>query len=210
MPHINSVGSLKEEFRPGDVVIPDQIVDRTRGRANTFFGRGIAAHVNFADPFCSVLGAQLKSAVASADSSVVVHSGGTYVCIEGPAFSTRAESQLYRSWGCDIIGMTAIPEAKLAREAGISYATLALVTDYDCWRTSDSDVDVTDILRILQQNSALACKVVACVAPQLASMQVPDQISQSLSAAILTQPDLIPEKTREELAPIVSNALSSM
>src|SRR5687767_4438006 len=155
----SAVGSLKEEYKPMDLVIPDQFLDRTRGRISTFFGSGLVAHVGFAHPFCRPLSA---IAFASAQSSgAAVHKGGTYVCMEGPQFSTLAESMLYRSWGMDIIGMTNLQEAKLAREAEICYATVALVTDYDCWHPSHDEVTVDMIVANLTQNARMAQQVIA-------------------------------------------------
>ncbi|MGH7895157.1 MAG: S-methyl-5'-thioadenosine phosphorylase, partial [Candidatus Binatia bacterium] len=155
---VSAVGSLREEIHPGHVVVPDQFIDRTRSRMaeSTFFGRGIVAHVQFADPFCAPLSRAL--AAAARGQGATVHEGGVYVCIEGPHFSTRAESHLYRSWGAHVIGMTNLQEAKLAREAEMSYATLALVTDYDCWHVSHASVTVEQIIRNLQKNAEAAHK----------------------------------------------------
>jgi 5'-methylthioadenosine phosphorylase len=147
---VSAVGSMKENIRPGDFVLPDQFIDRTTQRLNSFFDQGIVAHVAFADPICATLSSLLSK--ASEGVSVKVHRPGTYLCIEGPQFSTRAESLLYRKWGVDVIGMTNIPEAKLAREAELCYATLALVTDYDCWHETEDDVSVGAILAIMRQN----------------------------------------------------------
>ncbi len=156
---LSAVGSLKEEHRPLDFVIPDQFVDRTRGRISTFFGDGLVAHVSFADPVCPQLSVTAEAACRTV--AVNVKRGGTYICMEGPAFSTKAESNLYRSWNMDVIGMTNLQEAKLAREAEICYVTIAMVTDYDCWHEGHDAVEVTDIIRVLQQNAANACKVIA-------------------------------------------------
>ena len=155
----SAVGSLKEEYKPLDLVIPDQFVDRTRGRVSTFFGQGLVAHVGFAHPFCSILSDLAVSAARSA--SATVHKGGTYVCMEGPQFSTLAESRLYRSWGMDIIGMTNLQEAKLAREAEICYTTIALVTDYDCWHPEHDQVTVEMIIANLTENAKTAQAVIA-------------------------------------------------
>src|ERR1700742_4104816 len=155
---VSAVGSLKEEHKPTDFVIPDQFIDRTFARASTFFGEGIVAHVAFGDPICAPLANVLKQACDTV--GVVGKLGGTYVCMEGPQFSTRAESNLYRSWGADVIGMTNLQEAKLAREAEICYATMAMVTDYDCWREGHDDVTVDQIVAVLHQNSDNAQKVV--------------------------------------------------
>src|ERR1700685_4447625 len=158
---VSAVGSLKEEHKPTDFVIPDQFIDRTFARVGTFFGDGIVAHVGFGDPVCSVVAAAPEGAGgACAGVGVVGKRGGTYVCMEGPQFSTRAESNLYRSWGADVIGMTNLQEAKLAREAEISYATLAMVTDYDCWREGHDAVTIEEIVAVLHQNAANAAKVV--------------------------------------------------
>ncbi|MFM1847640.1 MAG: hypothetical protein RL417_1114, partial [Pseudomonadota bacterium] len=152
---VSAVGSLREELPPGTVVIPDQLIDRTVGRRSTFFGEGLAAHVGFAEPYCSTLRGVLARVAApiAREGNFNVVSGGTYVCMEGPAFSTRAESHLYRHWGASLIGMTALPEAKLAREAELAYATLALVTDYDCWKGDGHDVDVVQVLKTMETNS---------------------------------------------------------
>ncbi len=151
---VSAVGSLREEIAPGHVVVPDQFIDRTRHRPDTFFGRGIVAHVGFADPICPRL-ARLVADAARTEQAAV-HVGRVYVCMEGPQFSTRAESHLYRSWGGDVIGMTNLQEAKLAREAEICFVTLALATDYDCWNTAHADVEIGDVLRVLKQNVELA------------------------------------------------------
>src|SRR5499426_2328297 len=162
---VSAVGSLREEIAPGHVVVPDQFIDRTRGRQSTFFGRGVVAHVQFADPVCPAL-SKAVGAAARAEGATV-HQGGVYVCMEGPAFSTRAESHLYRSWGAQVIGMTNLQEAKLAREAELCFATLALATDYDCWRTGHADVAIDEILRVLAANADLARRTVAAVAATL-------------------------------------------
>src|SRR5579872_3464089 len=155
---LSAVGSLKEEHKPTDFVIVDQFIDRTFHRASTFFGEGVVAHVAFGDPVCGELGPVLAEACAAAQ--VTAKRGGTYVCMEGPQFSTRAESNLYRSWGADVIGMTNLQEAKLAREAEICYATVAMVTDYDCWREGHDDVTVEQVIRVLNTNSGNAARVV--------------------------------------------------
>ena len=156
---LSAVGSLKEEHRPLDFVIPDQFFDRTRGRISTFFGEGLVAHISFADPICPQLAETVASACAAA--GVTAKKGGTYLCMEGPAFSTKAESNVYRSWGMDVIGMTNLQEAKLAREAEICYVTVAMVTDYDCWHADHDAVTVNDIIANLVKNAENACKVVA-------------------------------------------------
>jgi len=164
---ISAVGSLREDIEPGHVVVPDQFIDRTKGRISTFFGDGIVAHVSFADPFCPILSERAASAAAQAGATV--HRGGTYVCMEGPQFSTRAESHMYRSWGGDVIGMTNLQEAKLAREAEICFATLALATDYDCWRSGEATVEIEEVLAILAANSELAKRTVCLFSEVVAS-----------------------------------------
>jgi len=196
----SAVGSLQERYRPLDIVVPDQFLDRTRGRVSTFFGGGIVAHVGFARPFCPLLS---DIAVTSATkTNATVHRGGTYVCMEGPQFSTLAESKLYRTWGMDVIGMTNLQEAKLAREAEICYATLALVTDYDCWHESHDDVTVEMIIEILNQNAAAAQRVVAEVVARL-PVDRSCECANALGSAIITRPDLIPASVKQDLAPII-------
>lgn len=203
---VSAVGSLREEIVPGHLVVPDQFIDRTRGRTeeSTFFGRGVVAHLQFADPFCPVLSKALVSAARGAGGTV--HEGGTYVCMEGPAFSTRAESHLYRSWGGNIIGMTNLQEAKLAREAELCFATLALATDYDCWHAGHDDVHIEDILRIIAANADLARQTVAQLAPQL-----PERTScpcpTALATAIITDRATIPPQVKRDLAPIAGKYL---
>ncbi len=197
---ISAVGSMREEIAPLHVVVPDQLLDRTRGRHSTFFGNGIVAHIGFADPFCPDLSALVaKTAV---DCGATVHKGGTYVCIEGPAFSTKAESRVYRQWGVDVIGMTALPEAKLAREAEICYATLAFVTDYDVWHESAETVSVEMIVGNLLRNVALAKRIIRAVVPA-----VPESrdcaCADALRNAIITQRERIPAEVKEDLAPII-------
>jgi 5'-methylthioadenosine phosphorylase len=195
---ISAVGSLREEIAPGDVVIPDQFIDRTRGRISTFFDDGCVAHVGFADPFCAPLSLVVADCVRAAGAKV--HEGGTYVCMEGPMFSTRAESNLYRSWGASIIGMTNLQEAKLAREAEICFATIALATDYDCWRAECADVEVTDILKVLAANVDLAKRAVVHLAARVAGEARACECSRALEHAVITAPDAIPAGTRERLA----------
>ena len=162
---VSAVGSMKEEIAPGHIVIPDQFFDRTQGkRASTFFGDGVVGHVQFADPVCADLSAAL--ATAAGEVGATVHRGGTYICIEGPNFSTRAESNIYRSWGVDVIGMTNLPEARLAREAEICYGTVALATDYDCWHEEHDDVSVEAVLAIIEQNVATARNIIKAAVPQ--------------------------------------------
>ena len=203
---VSAVGSLREEIAPGHVVVPDQFIDRTRGRTgeSTFFGSGIVAHVQFADPFCG----PLSRAVASAarDNGATVHEGGVYVCMEGPQFSTRAESHLYRSWGAHVIGMTNLQEAKLAREAELCFATMALATDYDCWRSGHDDVAIDDILRVLAANVDLARRAVASVAGALPA-RTGCGCARALEHAIITSRDVIPEQVRRDLAPIAGRYL---
>ena len=196
----SAVGSLQEEYRPLDIVVPDQLLDRTRGRISTFFGNGIVAHVGFAHPFCPVLGEIAFDAAAGTGARV--HRGGTYVCMEGPQFSTLAESRLYRSWGMDVIGMTNLQEAKLAREAEICYATLALVTDYDCWHEGHDDVTVEMIIATLMQNAVTAKQVVA---DAVACLPVDRgcECAAALGSAIITRPELIPPEVKRDLAPII-------
>lgn len=202
---VSAVGSLREEIAPGQVLIPDQFIDRTRGRAGTFFGSGIVAHVAFADPFCPVMRELLHSAAAevAAERGTTAHPRGTYLCMEGPAFSTRAESKMYRAWGADIIGMTNLPEAKLAREAEIAYATLALVTDYDCWRSESADVDVPELLATLAANANLAKEVIVRAAGSLAASEPSELAANALKYAIITQPDCIAPEVRRRLQPLI-------
>lgn len=201
---VASVGSLREEIEPGHLVVPDQLIDRTFRRPSTFFGNGIVAHVAFADPFCPVLSRQLLDACTAVGARV--HAGGTYVCMEGPQFSTRAESHLYRSWGASVIGMTNLQEAKLAREAEICFATLALATDYDCWHEAHEDVVIEDILRIMHANVATARRVVAAAAPRLPQERA-CACATALANAIITDRAAIPAKTRRDLAPIAGRYL---
>jgi len=194
---LSAVGSLKEEHKPTDFVIPDQFFDRTRHRVSTFFGEGVVAHVSFADPVCWELGKVLKSACDGA--KVVSKLGGTYLCMEGPQFSTKAESNIYRSWGMDVIGMTNLQEAKLAREAEICYATVAMVTDYDCWHPHHDSVTVEQIIAVLNKNASNACDVVrhaVAAMPQTRGCKC----GSALQHALLTQPDKIPAATRKKLA----------
>jgi 5'-methylthioadenosine phosphorylase len=200
----SAVGSLKEQYKPLDLVIPDQFVDRTRGRVSTFFGRGLVAHVGFAHPFCSILSEVAFRAAKT--SSATVHKGGTYVCMEGPQFSTFAESNLYRSWGMDIIGMTNLQEAKLAREAEICYTTIALVTDYDCWHPDHDQVTVDMIIANLTQNAKMAQAVIADAVGQL-PFERTCECATALKHAIITRPDAVPSETLRSLAPLVGKYL---
>lgn len=201
-----SVGSLKEEIAPGHLVVPDQLIDRTSRRPSTFFGNGIVAHVAFADPFCPLVSAALVAAAREAGATV--HAGGTYVCMEGPQFSTRAESQLHRQWGAAVIGMTNLPEAKLAREAEICFGTLALATDYDCWRAVTADVEIGEILRIIQENVAMAQRTVAGVVGRLQSPRT-CACATALEHAIITDRAVIPAKVKRDLAPIIGKYLGA-
>ena len=201
----SAVGSLKEQYKPLDLVIPDQFVDRTRGRVSTFFGRGLVAHVGFAHPFCSILSDVAFRAAQT--SSATVHKGGTYVCMEGPQFSTFAESNLYRSWGMDIIGMTNLQEAKLAREAEICYTTIALVTDYDCWHPDHDQVTVDMIIANLTQNAKMAQAVIAEAVGRL-PFERTCECATALKHAIITRPDAVPSETLKALAPLVGRYLS--
>ena len=200
----SAVGSLKAEYKPLDLVIPDQFFDRTRGRVSTFFGDGLVAHVSFAHPFCRHLSAIATAAARAA--SATVHEGGTYVCMEGPQFSTYAESMLYRSWGMDIIGMTNLQEAKLAREAEICYTTIALVTDYDCWHPEHDQVTVDMIIGNLMQNAKTAQQVIAEAVSRLPFDRT-CECASALKHAIITRPDAIPAGTRERLEPLVGKYL---
>jgi 5'-methylthioadenosine phosphorylase len=197
---LSAVGSLKEEHRPLDFVIPDQFFDRTRGRISTFFGDGLVAHVSFADPVCPQLSVTVEKACQAA--GVTVKRGGTYLCMEGPAFSTRAESNIYRSWGMDVIGMTNLQEAKLAREAEICYVTIAMVTDYDCWHEEHDAVTVTDIIRVLTQNAANACRVVAEAVKSMPAERT-CKCGSALQHALITDKTLVPPDTLNKLEPIV-------
>ncbi len=201
---VSAVGSMKEEIRPGDMVVPHQFIDRTKGRPSTFFGDGIAAHVAFADPVCHSIADVLAGSVA--EDGETVHQGGTYICMEGPQFSTRAESFLYRSWGVDVIGMTNIPEAKLAREAEICYATLALATDYDCWHETEEDVSVEGILEIMHKNVEAAKRIIDKSAAKIGDRK-PCGCAEALKFAIVTDPAAIPEGTKRKLEPILGKYL---
>ena len=202
---VSAVGSMREDIHPGDVVIPDQFFDRTRSRASTFFDTDVVAHIAFADPVCGVMAKALGQAAAA--SGATVHAGGTYLCIEGPQFSTRAESEIYRQWGVDIIGMTNLPEARLAREAELCYATVALCTDYDCWHDSASDVDIGAILEVLRRNVQLAQEIIARSAPVLQGERA-CQCSTALQHALITDRAMIPQAARERLGLLVDPYLS--
>jgi 5'-methylthioadenosine phosphorylase len=196
----SAVGSLKEEYRPLDILVPDQFFDRTKGRISTFFGRGLVAHIAFAHPICRDLSA--IAADAAQKVGATVHRGGTYMNMEGPQFSTLAESRLYRSWGMDVIGMTNLQEAKLAREAEICYATLALVTDYDCWHPDHDSVTVDLIVANLMQNAATAQKTIAEAVSRLDGPRTCG-CKDALATAIITQPQHVPAQVKQELAPLI-------
>jgi 5'-methylthioadenosine phosphorylase len=197
---VSAVGSLKEAYAPLDIVIPDQLVDRTIRRESSFFGRGLVAHVAFADPFCKGLAGVLKEACAAAGAKH--HVGGSYVCIEGPLFSTRAESELYRSWGLDLIGMTNLPEARLAREAEICYATLAMVTDYDCWHPHHDSVTADQIIANLGKNAAVA-RAVLRAALQRLPIARGCECADALKSALVTSAEQVPAGVKRELQPII-------
>jgi 5'-methylthioadenosine phosphorylase len=200
----SAVGSLKEEYRPLDILIPDQFFDRTKGRISTFFGRGLVAHVAFAHPICGELARVVGD---SADAvGARVHRGGTYVNMEGPQFSTLAESRLYQSWGMDVIGMTNLQEAKLAREAEICYATMALVTDYDCWHPDHDAVSVDLIVANLMQNAATAQKTIAAAVARLDPVRT-CACQHALATAIITRPEHVPDRVKQELGAIVGKYL---
>ena len=198
---VSAVGSLKEKYAPLHMVIPDQFVDRTFARPSTFFGRGLVAHVAFAHPFCADLGRVLGTAARAAGATV--HEGGTYICIEGPQFSTRAESELYRSWGMDIIGMTNLQEARLAREAEICYSTLAMVTDYDCWHPDHDAVTVDQIIQNLVTNAAAARNVLRETVKNVPSGPRRCECASALSHALITAPETVPPQVKLDLAPII-------
>ena len=200
----SAVGSLREEMKPTDIVVPDQFIDRTRGRVSTFFGRGLVAHVGFAHPFCKILsGIAHESGVKA---GATIHKGGTYVCMEGPQFSTLAESKLYRSWGADIIGMTNLQEAKLAREAEICYTTIALVTDYDCWHPDHDSVTVEMIIATLTKNAKTAQQIIANAVERLPFDRT-CECAAALKFALITRPDAVPAQLKKDLAPIVGKYL---
>jgi 5'-methylthioadenosine phosphorylase len=197
----SAVGSLQEQYAPTHIVVPDQFFDRTRGRVSTFFGEGIVAHITFDHPVCGALGEAI--ALSGEEAGVTIHRGGTYLCMEGPAFSTLAESRLYRQWGMDVIGMTNLQEAKLAREAEICYSTMALVTDYDCWHPEHSSVTVEMILEYLHKNAVNAQEIVRRTVRRLSGTARECRCGNALRSAILTQRDLVPAATRSRLAAII-------
>jgi 5'-methylthioadenosine phosphorylase len=197
---VSAVGSMKESIHPGDMVVPNQFIDQTKGRPSTFFNDGIVGHIGLADPVCPVLSQILCE--AGNEAGATVHRDGTYICIEGPQFSTRAESRLYRTWGVDIIGMTNLPEAKLAREAEICYSTIAFATDYDCWHEVAGDVSIGEVLRILAQSAKIAKSTI-----RRAIKQLPEKreclCANALKYALITGKKFIPEKTKKDLEPII-------
>jgi len=198
---VSAVGSMKEEIVPGHIVIPDQFFDRTDGRRpKTFFGEGITGHVQFADPICSELAGVL--AQAAREVGATVHEGGTYICIEGPQFSTRAESRIFRSWGVDVIGMTNVTEARLAREAEICYSTIALATDYDCWHEEHDDVSVEAVIALIKQNVAMAKNIIRAAVGGLGQARG-CACGEALKYAIMTERSRIPQATKEKLAVIM-------
>ena len=201
---VSAVGSLRQEIAPGHLVVPDQFIDRTTQRPSTFFGRGLVAHVSLADPFCKDLSATLIDAARSEGAQV--HAAGTYVCMEGPQFSTRAESHLYRSWGAHVIGMTNLQEAKLAREAEICFATLALATDYDCWNESAGNVEIEHVLTVLKNNVDLAQRTIRRAVAKLSAPRA-CACASALKDAIITERARIPKKLRGELRPIIGKYL---
>ena len=201
---VSAVGSLKEHIHPLNVVVPDQFFDRTRQRVSTFFGDGLVAHIAFADPVCPDLAELLYQALT--ECGATVHKGGTYLCMEGPAFSTRAESNAYRQWGMDIIGMTNLQEAKLAREAEICYATMAMVTDYDCWHEEEEDVTVEAIIQNLMKNAELAKQAIQKVVPRIAAERT-CICANALQYALITDRSVIPEETKQKLDLLVGKYL---
>jgi len=202
----SAVGSLKEDYAPLDLLLPDQFFDRTKGRVSTFFGHGLVAHVSFAHPVCPMLhGLAYEAARAS---GARVHRGGTYVCMEGPQFSTKAESMLYRSWGMDVIGMTNLQEAKLAREAEMCYVTIALVTDYDCWHPDHDHVTVEMVIANLTQNARMAQKVIASAVERLPVNRT-CECGHALATAIITRPDAVPAQARRDLDLLVGKYLKA-
>jgi 5'-methylthioadenosine phosphorylase len=201
----SAVGSLKEAFKPTDIVIPDQLFDRTKARPSTFFGRGVAAHVSLAHPFCRPLSALVYE--SGRQTGATMHKGGTYVCMEGPQFSTLAESKLYRGWGMDVIGMTNLQEAKLAREAEICYCTIALVTDYDCWHPDHDSVTVDMVIATLTQNAKMAQEIIAGAVAGL-PFERTCECASALKYALITRPEAIPRQVKTDLSPILGKYVS--
>lgn len=205
---VSAVGSLKEELAPRHMVLPDQFIDMTKNRTGTFFGEGAVAHIGFSHPVCSALSDTIAQAFADCDlGGATLHRGGTYVCIEGPAFSTYAESQLYRSWGASVIGMTNMPEARLAREAEIAYASLALVTDYDCWHPDHDAVTAEMAIANLMHNAVNAQTVLRACIKRLGVNPPPSAAHDALAKSLVTPPSAMPATTREKLAPLLRKYL---
>ncbi len=202
---ISAVGSMKLEYEPTHIVVPDQFFDRTRHRPDTFFGDGLVAHVSLARPVCAELVPVFVAGASAAGATV--HEGGCYLCMEGPQFSTRAESEVYRGWGMDVIGMTNLQEAKLAREAEMCYATLAMVTDYDCWHEEEEDVSGQAVMEVIAKNVVMAQNVVRNVIARLAMMPRTCACQHALAHALITERSLIPERTLENLRPIIGKYL---
>ncbi len=202
---VSAVGSMKEDIHPGDVVVVDQFIDRTYRRETSFFGDGLVVHVSMADPVCPLLADILYETGISL--GIPVHRGGTYICIEGPQFSTRGESLVYRSWGVDVIGMTNMPEAKLAREAEISYATLALATDYDCWHETEEAVSVEAVVNTLRENVSKARQIITHAVPRIPAERGASPAHGALRHAVITDPSLIPPRIREKYALLVGRYL---
>ena len=201
---VGAVGSLKEEIIPGHMVFPDQFIDLTRHRTSTFFGNGVVAHVQFGDPVCHKLSEKLVQAAQTVGATI--HLGGTYICMEGPAFSSRAESMLYRSWSADVIGMTNAQETKLAREAEIAFASIALATDYDCWHISESEVNVEDIIKVMHENVETARRIIVETLRNLPP-DFPNSQEDALKFALITEKSKIPQKTRSDLDLLLSEYL---
>ena len=201
---VGAVGSLKEEIIPGHMVFPDQFIDLTRHRTSTFFGNGVVAHVQFGDSVCHKLCEKLVQAAQAVGATI--HLGGTYICMEGPAFSSRAESLLYRSWGADVIGMTNAQEAKLAREAEMAFASIALATDYDCWHISESEVNVEDIIKVMHENVETARRIIVETLRNLPP-DFPNSQQDALKFALITEKSKIPQKTRSDLDLLLSKYL---
>ena len=201
---VGAVGSLKEEIIPGHIVFPDQFIDLTRHRNSTFFGNGIVAHVQFGEPVCPKLSEKLVQSAQTVGASI--HLGGTYICMEGPAFSSRAESLLYRSWGADVIGMTNAQEAKLAREAEMAFASIALATAYDCWHVSESEVNVDDIIKVMHENVETARRIIVETMRNL-TPDFPNSQQDALKFALITEKSKIPHKTRKDLDLLLSRYL---
>jgi 5'-methylthioadenosine phosphorylase len=196
---VSAVGSLKEEYKPGDFILCDQLIDRTRSRDNSYFGEGVVGHVGFADPYCHSLRERLARAMEGQNHPFHVHGAGTLVCMEGPLFSTRAESNLYRSWNAHLIGMTALPEAKLAREAEICFVLIAMVTDYDCWREAEEDVTLDMVLQVMRKNSAAIKSMIPALVSALRTDEDCD-CRHAASKAIVTDPKLIPIAVKRRLS----------